>query len=235
MKKKNRATKDAGSTRVNNTAHQRAMSNPKVHEILNILRFGLKKLSPRERDEQLNKLDDLGCSIRGIAKELKIPASSLRRSRSSLKSMDSESDWIQLMEGTLAKTPHDEPERSRFQAVREARSAISSRKLMDPVKNLKPPTPVRAFSTSGQRAMRITAPQSAPVKVPRKLENEESALREASEHARTEKPPIDLVDRYMELKVQIPQEKIRRLAEIAESVGTRPYRDARSMKRQGTP
>ena len=64
---------------VNLTAHHKAMANSKVQALVKALREGWESMGTVERTKRLIQLTALGCSQRGLEKELKQPATSIRR------------------------------------------------------------------------------------------------------------------------------------------------------------
>lgn len=61
------------------SAHRRAMTNPRVRKLVTSLRRRWDSLDPLQRGDRLSELTALGCSRRGLEKELKQSATSLRR------------------------------------------------------------------------------------------------------------------------------------------------------------
>ncbi len=64
---------------VNLTAHHKAMANSKVQALVKALRDGWESIGTLERTKRLIELTALGCSQRGLEKELKQPATKIRR------------------------------------------------------------------------------------------------------------------------------------------------------------
>lgn len=80
MTKKRKKKKKAPVTgRVNSTIHSEAMADPKIKELVEILRVGWKAMEMPERSERLIALTKLRCSARGLEKELHQSATSIRR------------------------------------------------------------------------------------------------------------------------------------------------------------
>ena len=92
------------SKRRNVTAHDRAMTHPEVQKTFRALRSNWNQLSQQQRGEQLQKLVDSGCSIRGVARDLVEPEANIRRYIASA-NPDEGSDWTVRLERTLAKGP----------------------------------------------------------------------------------------------------------------------------------
>lgn len=61
------------------TAHYRAILIPKVRKLISVLRRGWAAMGPLEQGERLCELTALGCSARGLEKELNHSATSIRR------------------------------------------------------------------------------------------------------------------------------------------------------------
>ena len=64
---------------LNRTKHRRAMEEPEVRELVDILRQGWVAKGLPERGKQLCALSALGCSTRGLGREMKQSATSIRR------------------------------------------------------------------------------------------------------------------------------------------------------------
>jgi hypothetical protein len=71
--------KAAKPKRTNKNRHYRSKLTPKVQELINDLRSGWAVMGLLERGERLNKLISLGCSRRGLGRELGVSATSIRR------------------------------------------------------------------------------------------------------------------------------------------------------------
>ena len=65
--------------RVNLTVNRRAMADPKVKLLINELQSGWDRIGSVERGDRLRALVSLGCSTRGLGKELKQSATNIRR------------------------------------------------------------------------------------------------------------------------------------------------------------
>ncbi len=63
----------------NLTAHRRAIADAEVTQSLSELRRAWNKIGRVERGERLRELTDAGCSTRGIAENLEIAATTVRR------------------------------------------------------------------------------------------------------------------------------------------------------------
>ena len=63
----------------NRTKHRRAMEKPEVRKRVDILQRGWTTMGFPERGKQLGALAALGCSTRGLGKEMKQSATSIRR------------------------------------------------------------------------------------------------------------------------------------------------------------
>src|ERR1017187_3200339 len=61
------------------TAHWRTMADPAVRKLVSYLQLGWKSMGPLERGRLLHELAALGCSTRGLEKELGQSATSIRR------------------------------------------------------------------------------------------------------------------------------------------------------------
>lgn len=65
--------------RTNLTAHRRAIADPRLKALVRALRRDWKKTDPIERGERLRELANRGCSTRGLERELRQSATSIRR------------------------------------------------------------------------------------------------------------------------------------------------------------
>jgi hypothetical protein len=63
----------------NRTAHQRAIADPQLMSLIRALRRDWKKIGLIERGERLRELAKRGCSTRGLGKELRQSATTVRR------------------------------------------------------------------------------------------------------------------------------------------------------------
>ena len=71
--------KVAVQERLQGTAHRRSLANQTVQQLVGVLRQGWSAMGFQERGERLHELTFLGCSRRGLEKELKQSATSIRR------------------------------------------------------------------------------------------------------------------------------------------------------------
>src|ERR1035438_10922405 len=79
MTKGRKATKKKMATHEHQSLHRRTMADPKVAEMVAVLREGWPEMGPVERGDRLRELTALGCSTRGLEEELKQSATSIRR------------------------------------------------------------------------------------------------------------------------------------------------------------
>ena len=232
MKKKKAKRKDVGKNeqRRNDTDHQRAMTDPRVQKLLSALRVSWNDLSPQERGEQLSKLIDVGCSVRGIARELGKPESSIRRYITQANSSESGSDWSAMMERTFAKEPQEETTMSALEAARQAGSLIPTKKGMGPVVEEIHPGKDHVHSSTAPPAKKVTSPSltRAPK---RPIAN--PALSGKQSQAGSGEPRTSLVDNWKSSQGQSSSDSVRRLEAISNSIEPRPFQNAKSMKRQG--
>jgi hypothetical protein len=77
--KRKRVDKVEKTKRVNNTRHFRAVLNPKVKEFLTMLRADWAVMAPSERGQCIVQLISLGCSRRGLGRELGVSATNIRK------------------------------------------------------------------------------------------------------------------------------------------------------------
>lgn len=79
MTKRKRVAKVDMTKRVNHTRHFRAVLIPKVKELLAILQNGWALLGHLERGQYIDELISLGCSRRGLGRELGVSETTIRR------------------------------------------------------------------------------------------------------------------------------------------------------------
>ncbi len=231
MTKRKKADKNQDAKPVNQTAHRRAMKNSKTNAAFSALRERWDDMSAEQRGEQIIELISLKCSVRGIADELGKPPTTIRRYIGSAKSSETNSGWIGRMERTLAKKPPTPKTKSVHEVADCKRSEIPAEK--GPRSVIKEMAPVKndVHSSTTQQTKRITASSSTSAQV-RPVVNHASSDKESrpGEHEPKTRPAG-----IYESSRQIAEAKRQRLAAIPDSIGTRPYRDARSMPRQGRP
>lgn len=223
--------------RRNQTAHQRAMTDPKVRKALVVLQSNWKILSDQELGEQLTKLQELNCSARGIADELKKPPTAIHRLLALVKSSRFRSDSAAVMGHTFEKKPGRQSNLSSIEAARESKA------MFERSKALRLGTNKTGLAKEPQRAAEIqpaVKAQSAKLAASPALmtASEPSLKSEGLEEKVTPTqevaPKIDSPNIY-QLAQANSSKRIQRLASISDQIAPRPYRDARSMKRQGRP
>jgi hypothetical protein len=74
-----RARKPAKVHRTNKNRHYRSKLKPKVQKLIDVLRTGWAAMGALERGQRINRLVSIGCSRRGLGRELKQSATSIRR------------------------------------------------------------------------------------------------------------------------------------------------------------
>jgi len=231
--KKKKAGKN--EKRTNQTAHERALTNPRARETIGALRATWDNLTPDDRGEKLNDLIRLGCSVRGLARELDKPESTIRRYIALAHSSESGGNWIATIERTLAKKRAKEREVSRIEALRESKAMFEKNGELKPVPNDKSAANDAKHKLSEHKTQQT---RQSPHPVSRGAEEPSQGNGVASEKGRRAEEPkqkIDLVERYRLQSGGVTPKRIQRLQAIVESIAPRPYRDARSMKRQGRP
>ncbi len=72
-------SKPAKQPRINKSRHYRAKLNPKVRELIKVLRNGWAAMDAVERGQRINSLVSVGCSRRGLGRDLGVSATSIRR------------------------------------------------------------------------------------------------------------------------------------------------------------
>lgn len=206
------------------------MKNPKTQAAFSRVRERWEGMSDEQRGEQLIELISLKCSVRGIADDLGAKESNLRRYIGSAKTTGTNRGWIASMERTLAKGP--------TQRTKSARQVADCKPSETPAKKgalsiIKETCPVKdeVHSSTTQPKKGITSPSSTRAQE-RLVVNPASGDKES--RPGEYKPKTNLVDLYMSIG-QRELDKIQRLAAIADSIPTRPVRDATSIPRQGRP
>jgi len=76
---KGRKAKKKKATSEHQSLHRRTMADPKVAEMVAVLRRRWVEMGPVDRGDRLRELTALGCSTRGLEKELKQSSTSIRR------------------------------------------------------------------------------------------------------------------------------------------------------------
>jgi hypothetical protein len=231
MTKRKKAGKNQEKKHVNDTANQRAMKNPKAQAILSALRKGWDGMSPEQLGEQVIELIRLKCSVRGIADELGKAESTVRRKVDSAKSAGTNSGWIRMLERTLAKKPL-KPKAKSARKVPGCKPSVAPAEK-GPRAAIKKVCPVKndVHSSTVQQIKRTASSSSTSAQVHRVV-NHASSDKESLPGE--QEPKANLVELYMN-RDQSNLDKIQQLAGIADSIAPRPYRDARSMERQGRP
>ena len=224
--------KDTGKNKKprNQTAHRRAMASPQVQDAIIALRDGWDSLSPEQRGKQLNELIGLKCSVRGIADDSGIPESSIRRNMLLANPSEPGSDWIAMMKSTLAKEPEEENPISALEAARQSRATFQSLKKEAPNKE-KCPTQDHAQPSKAPQTNKLIASSSKRAEDPLPVID---AVTGQEDRAGQDAPRPSLLEQY-KLGHPSRSERIRQLAAMPGLTYSRPYRDARSMKRQGKP
>ena len=229
MKKKKEVGKN--QKRLNKTAHQRAMTNSNVQETFSALRSNWNDLSFQQRGEQLQKLIAAKCSVRGIARDLGKPEANIRRYIAPANSPDEGGDWIATMKLTLAAETQEQTKISALEAARESVSMFQRNRKAGPLIKERCLAEDPEHSSTAQHRKKITTPTSTGAK-------EAPALRDVvngqENRAERDNPKMSVVDQYNLTRGSFSSDRIQRLANISETIERRPYRDARSMDRQGS-
>jgi len=119
------SSKPAKQTRRNKNRHFRSKLNPKVMGLIATLRNGWADLGRVERGQRINKLVSVGCSKRGLARDLGIPESSVRRDAKIAKLP--ESDRIAIDSGQSAKEILNAKNRTTLEKERRRRIDLDAR------------------------------------------------------------------------------------------------------------
>ncbi|WP_348262616.1 hypothetical protein P8935_22825 [Telmatobacter sp. DSM 110680] len=231
MTKRKKAGKNQEAKHLNQTAHQRAMKNPKTQAAFGRVRERWNEMSTEQRGEQLIELIALKCSARGIADELGQPATTIRRYIGLAKSTEGNSGWSERLKRTLAKGPFTtKAKRAREVASCNPPETPAKKEALSVIKETCPVKyDVHSSSTQQTKSMASTSSTSAEVGP---VVNPASSDKESRPGER--EPKTNLVDLYMH-RGQSSLDKKQRLASIADSIPTRRVWSARSMTRQGGP
>ena len=232
MTKRKKAGKNEKEQRVNQTAHQQAMANPQAQKALSVLRDDWNGLSPEQLGERLNELIGLGCSARGIAKELGKPETSIRRYIALANQPEPGSDWITMLERTLATGFPTQSAKNTREAADCKPSRIPTKKGARPI--------VKETSSVKDHVQSSRTPQAKKVATPPSTRAQERPIldRVASEKQSQPgvgEPGMSPLELYKLSKGQSLEDRMRRLAAISDSIKPRPFRNAHSMQRQGRP
>jgi hypothetical protein len=203
MTKRKKAGNDEKKKGSNKTANQRAMASPKVQAALSPLRGHWSNLSPQQRGEQVIILVGLGCSVRGIAKELGVAETNIRRDLARAKSEETDGGWIEMMQRTLAKVPS----KQKTMSPREKGTKPVIKKRL-PVTDLAQP------STTQQTKKIIPPPSTRDEE--RQVVNSELSGNES--RPGESEPKVSLVDLYKLSKGQRIEDRVQRLAAISNSI-----------------
>jgi hypothetical protein len=213
--------------RINQTAHQRAMANPKAREALRTLRARWSDLSRLQRGEQLNVLKiEFKFSVRGIAREIGESATTIQRC---IDLVNPPEDWITTMQNTWAVEPEEQSTMSAGYDVCHFPPKIQAKKIVEPVIKETCAAQDHAQTPATQQTKKIASPLSTKVMEP-PVVNGAVSRQEGQVGERI--PKSSLVDAYMR-RDQIKEDKRRRFEAIADQIPPRPIFDATSMKRQG--
>jgi len=208
------------------------MTNPEVQEVLNDVRACWNDLSPLQLGEKLNVLIGFKCSRRGIAKELGKPARTIDRYIALVNPPKEGSDWATMLERTLPKKPQKQSSISACEADRRIPSKIPAKKGVGPVIKEKYPAQDHAHISTAQQTKKMTSPLSIMAQEPPVVNG---AMGGQENPAGEDTSKMSLVDQFNLSRGPITPDKIQRLAAMSKQMERRPFRDARSMKRQGKP
>jgi hypothetical protein len=215
--------------RRNQTDHERAMKTPCVREIFSALQSNWDKLTSRQAGEQLQRLEDLGCTGQGLARDLEKSETNIRKRIKEANSSDERGGWIAAMESTLAKTPDRRKEISAIEASRESKAMFQKNKKAGTVIKEKPLTKGPKDTLGAQPKEKFTTTSLISAKETAKVTDKVS---EQSDQAGESASKMTLVD----YSNSIRQGRIQRLIDISQSDMTRrPLTNASQLGRQGRP
>ena len=233
MTKKKKA--DDYRKRRNMTAHDRAMRDPEVQGAFRVLRSNWNKLTPRqkgEEGEQLQKLVDSGCSVRGLERDLGEAASNLRRYMAQANGSDKGNDWAAMLEHTLTKKRPEEDARKTRAAARQMPPKIPPKQEVRPISKQKHQEHDHEQPSKAQRIRKLPSPSPTTAKEP---PAKKGAVNEQEDRAREDVSQMSPRDQFMLSRGPMTPGKMWLLEEMSKSFERTPHGDARSMKRQGRP
>jgi hypothetical protein len=216
--------------RRNLTAHDRAMTDPQVQEVFRVLQSNWNKLTPPEKGEQgeqLQKLVDSGCSVRGLERNLGEPASNIRRYMAQAKGSDQRSGRIANIS---TKKPTRQNTLSVLEAARESQAMFQRNRTVGPaLKETGWGKKPQGASVAQPTKKMIAGPASVATRVEPVIDDGLGGKENRVEEGQRSKSLIH------QWKLGHPDnsERIQLLASM--TIEPRPFRDARSMKRQGRP
>jgi hypothetical protein len=218
--------------RRNDTAHQRALTNPEVLAALKTLRASWSDLSPRQRVEKVNVLIGLKCSMRGIAEELGKKESSFRRYIRQANPAEASDDWASMLESTLAKKPQKQSTKIPGEDVRRIPSKLPAKAIVGVTTKETHPMRHDARLSTAQQTKRITSQASTAAKTPPTVDGGSSGQKN---QATEDTPRMSLPDQYILTRGPITLEKIQRLDAMSKQMERRPVQGAGTLTRQGRP
>lgn len=213
--------------RRNQTKHQRAMTTPKVQEIFVALQSNFNRISQQRRREQVDMLIELGCSHAGIADQLHIPPTTLRRHIAVDTSAQAKRVLSSEDGNHFEKKPRQTAKQSAIQAARESKAESQKNRMQAAGVRGAIPKEETRIVLKPQPIERVPAPVStASAESP----TFGDGLSRKEGQVEKETSTMSQVERYV-LEQRKRSEKIQQL----DSIPARPQWSARSMKRQGRP
>lgn len=221
----------------NQTAHQRALSDPAIRKALGVLESNWESLSHIELGERLNHLKELDCSVRGMSDELKKKPTTIRRYIEQFKASQSKRDSAEETRHTRPDKPKERTTLSSIEAAKESKAMFARSKALG--LGINKPGPVKEPQSSAetqpaaktQSAKLAASPALMTASEPSlKSEGLEEKVTPTQEVATKIDPP-----NIYQLAQANRSKQIQRLASLSDQIAPRPYRNAWSMKRQGTP
>lgn len=215
---------------LNNTKHSRAMKNPRVREIVTNLGASWKDLSLQRRGELLSELLRIGCSERGLARELHIPPSTIRRVLEPIKSEEN-GDWSGMW-STVADEPEEQETSVERAVVHRVPTQTQENRQEPPA--VKPALPPKAPSRSVivERLKKITLPPPIKINVPAPMNNEtKGKAQQTSQIDDLQKKAA----RWLSGKVPLTDRQARIVAELEKPFVSRPDYGAKALGKNGRP
>jgi hypothetical protein len=218
--------------RRNQTAHERAMTDPKVREAVSNLKSDWDLLSPLQRGKQLNKLVDLTCSERGLAEELRKPPTTIRRYMELAASSESRSDSKAEMGDANAKKTKVQSATNALESARESKPLFQKTGTRGAAIKISSQAKATQINPKIQSAKGIAHTASIAPKQPPTVKG---VVKKQEEPTRQIVGETSLVDQYLRMKGIITPEQRRQLVEDEKKRKRRLLGSARLMKRQGLP
>ena len=154
--------------RHNITRHDRAMADTKVKADFCALKSGWPSLSEQDRGDQVRKLEDSGCTVRGLGRDLGQPPTTLSRYMKLAETAEANKDWSAMLDTVAPRESRSRNTLSSIEAARESKAEFQRTKAMrlanaqkDQVSEVQPAS--KAKPTIASRVTPISAKESPVV------------------------------------------------------------------------